>query len=267
MTPAKAWDLFTARGDMIPRGENFLVKCPGHEDKTRSLSIRLKEDDGGVIVKCFAGCKIDDIAKGLDCRVADFFSSSADKYERKAVIANYVYQDERGVPLYRVQRTDPKGFYQQRWKSNDGCDRWLNGLGDVRRVLYHLPQLLASDRPVVIVEGEKDVENVEKLGFIATTVSGGVEGWRSVFADVLRGRICILIPDNDEPGRQFSAHVATFLPMSVGVQLPGLQPKQDISDWIAAGGTAAKLRDLVRQSARDRVTFAMSVAIKLGAVK
>lgn len=44
----------------------YMAKCPGHEDRTASLSIR-KLDDGRVLVHCFAGCSVEEVpsAAGL----------------------------------------------------------------------------------------------------------------------------------------------------------------------------------------------------------
>jgi len=257
---AKAWKILEDRGLREENGQ-FKTLCPAHADKKQSLQV-MRNDKQVILLRCFAGCATVGVVEALGIKMGDLWPEDDVIVPPPPgkLIATYDYVDEQGATLYQVLRYDPKAFKQRRangtWK-----------LGDVRRVLYRLPQLLASDRPVVIVEGEKDVHNVESLGFLATTVSGGVEGWRSEFADVLRGRVCILLPDDDDPGRQFSAHVATWLPYSVGLQLPGLQPKQDVSDWIASGGTAADLRELVRGAAASKLDVATAVAKRLGAIR
>ncbi|MGC2517863.1 MAG: DNA primase [Burkholderiales bacterium] len=45
----------------------WLARCPSHEDKTPSLSLR-EIDDGRVLVHCFAGCDVESVlaAVGLD---------------------------------------------------------------------------------------------------------------------------------------------------------------------------------------------------------
>lgn len=42
------------------RPGNWLACCPGHEDKTASLSIR-ELDDGRILVHCFAGCSVEEV--------------------------------------------------------------------------------------------------------------------------------------------------------------------------------------------------------------
>ena len=57
----------------------------------------------------------------------------------------------------------------------------------------------------------------------------------------------VILPDRDDPGRRHAQDVAARLagkPAEVKViELPGTG--KDVSDWIAAGGTAAKLIELI----------------------
>lgn len=45
--------------------------CPAHPDRTPSLSVT--EGDRGVLVKCWAGCTVDEIADAMGLGVADLF--------------------------------------------------------------------------------------------------------------------------------------------------------------------------------------------------
>ena len=156
------------------------------------------------------------------------------------VVARYVYCEENGAPLFRVCRTDPKGFYQQRWTGG----RWVNGLRDTRRVLYHLSEVIEA--PIVfLVEGEKDVETLRESGFVATTAAGGTGAkWLPEYTDTLRGREVILVPDGDEPGwrraielsRELVGKVARLVVFN---DLP--EGTKDISDWFAAGHSETEL--------------------------
>ena len=57
------------------------------------------------------------------------------------------------------------------------------------RVLYRLPDLLNAppERPVFVVEGEKDVETLASLGLIATTNAMGAGKWRPEYNEALKG--------------------------------------------------------------------------------
>ena len=166
------------------------------------------------------------------------------------IVAEYDYRDENGATLFQVRRKLPKAFVQ---RATDGNGGWREGKGcmdGVRRVLYRLPELLAADpsRPVFVVEGEKDADALCALGLVATTNPGGVKKWRREYGEHLRGRDTVILPDNDDTGRDHAAHVRKmlkgFAKSARVIELPGLPPKGDVSNWIEAGGTAVKLLQL-----------------------
>jgi DNA primase len=158
--------------------------------------------------------------------------------------AVYRYRDEEGKLLYEVVRWSGKRFAQRR---PDGKGGWTWKLGKVRRVLYRLPELLAApDATVFITEGEKDVERLVREGVIATTNPGGTGKWRSDYNGHLKGRDVVILPDSDGPGCRHARTVATSLNACARtvkvVELPGLEEKGDVSDWLDAGHTGDDLR-------------------------
>jgi len=50
----------------------WIARCPAHEDKSPSLSIR-ETDDGRVLIHDFGGCAVDDVLAALDLRFSDLF--------------------------------------------------------------------------------------------------------------------------------------------------------------------------------------------------
>jgi hypothetical protein len=131
-------------------------------------------------------------------------------------------------------------------------------LEGVRRVLFRLQELLKADPKarVYIVEGEKDVKRLVKLGLVATTNSGGAGKWQPEYNRFLKGRRVVILPDNDEPGRSHAEEVARNLAgvaKSVKiVHLPHLPDKGDVSDWLQAGGTRKRLVALVKKAPEYR---------------
>ena len=172
--------------------------------------------------------------------------------QRKGTIdCVYQYRDAAGtVVVFEVVRfKNPKGFAQRRpGKDRDGKPLW--GLGDVEPILYRLPELLAADPalPVWVVEGEKDVDNLKAKGLIATCNPMGAGKWREHYAESLRGRDCVILPDNDRLGREHAQQVAQSLAGTARsirvVELPGLPDRGDVSDFLARGGTVDQLREL-----------------------
>lgn len=152
----------------------------------------------------------------------------------------YDYADEHGITLFQVVRLPGHKFYQ---RQPDGT-KSVRGL---RQVPYRLPELLAADPAayVFVVEGEKDVDNMRACGLLATCNAGGAGKWRKAHAEHLTGRRVIILPDNDEAGRNHAATVAASLQGVASdvrvVELPGLPPKGDVSDWLAAGHSADEL--------------------------
>jgi hypothetical protein len=178
-------------------------------------------------------------------RLADSTSGNGHRH----IIAEYDYRDERGTPLYQAVRLAPKDFFVRR---PDGRGGWITKdvFKAVKRVLYQLPELLASPikEPIFVVEGEKDVDRLRSLELVATTNVGGAGKWRKEYNKALRGRRVIILPDNDDPGRQHADQVRRHLDgiaSSVKIlTLPDLPPKGDVSDWLDAGGTKHGLLEM-----------------------
>jgi energy-coupling factor transporter ATP-binding protein EcfA2 len=237
--------------DIKPQGGGWQAKCPAHDDNQASLSIN-QGDDGRALLRCHAGCGIDQICSALEIQKSALFAQKKQEQRKKKrrIIAIYPYVDEQGKLLYQAIRTEPKGFFQRIPNGSGGWEYKLNG---VRRVPYRLPGLLASaGQPVYIPEGEKDVETLVTLGLTATCNVGGAGKWLDPYADFLAGRMVTILPDNDEPGRKHALQVARSL---VGkakeiriVQLPDLPAKGDVTDWINRGGTKEQLLELAENT-------------------
>jgi predicted P-loop ATPase len=155
----------------------------------------------------------------------------------------YDYQDEKSELLFQVVRKPGHKFLQRRGPSGP----W--NLKGVRRVLYRLPELLASSGGVFVCEGEKDVDNLRALGVAATTNPGGAGKWRSEYGIFLKDRDVVILPDNDVAGISHAHQVKKLvsgIAKSVRIlHLPDLPEKGDVSDWIAAGHDAADLAELL----------------------
>lgn len=206
--------------------------CPAHDDATPSLSVT-EGEDGRVLLNCHAGCSFDAIVESLALEKKDLFERSAQQ-PKSHVLKTYDYLDEEGKLLYQVCRYVPKGFKQRR----PGADgQWIWNLQGVRRVPYKLPEILSNpDARVFLVEGEKDADRLHESGLLATTSPGGAGKWRDEYAEFLRGRDVIVVPDNDDAGRTHARDVATsVLPVAKSVRildLPDLEEKGDVSDWL-----------------------------------
>jgi hypothetical protein len=261
-----AQQLAAALGGVVS-GSEVLAPGPGHSPKDRSLSIRLDPAaPDGFVVHSFSGddplaCK-DHVRDKLGIRweprpragasIVRMQDRVSAQVAAKSEVAEYVYRLEDGTPYLRVKRTPDKQFYQAHWTGSD----WANGAPKGTKIPYRLPQLLeAEHETVLIVEGEKDADNLAALGFVATTNAGGAEKWTDDLAVHFKGRDVYILPDNDEPGERHAALVADKL-ASVAreiriVRLPNLPPKGDVSDWLSAGGTVDELARFMEATPKE----------------
>lgn len=218
-----------------------IVKCPSHNDGTASLSIG-KAADGGVLLKCFAGCETTSIVASLGLTMKDLFaeekvkqftpiSAETPSVEKPVVETIYRYQDATGKEVYQALRLKPKSFRQRHMV--DGS--WVWTMDGVERVLYHLPEIMAA-KQVWIVEGEKDADNLAALGFTATCNVGGAGKWLDGYTASLTGKEVAICGDTDEAGQK---HVELVFNSIAGtaknVRLVKLPAKfKDVSDYIAS---------------------------------
>lgn len=220
-------------------GSGWMAKCPAHDDKNPSLSIR--EADGKVLVYCHAGCGQRDVIETLK---AKGLWPELPVNQRREIAATYDYCNEVGQMLYQVVRTIPKGFFQRRPGGHGG---WINKKSK-RQVLFNLREVVQA--PIVfVVEGEKDAETLRNQGFVATTNAGGAEApWLPEFTDALAGREVILIPDNDKPGRERAARIARALFGRVTrLVILELEGAKDVTEWFDKGHGELELIELVEK--------------------
>jgi 5S rRNA maturation endonuclease (ribonuclease M5) len=238
-------------------GKGWTARCPAHDDQRNSLSVS-QGDDHRILLHCHAGCRPEAIVKALGMDMRDLFPTyippkveSFKMQQRRNIIAIYDYNDVNGQLLCQVVRFQPKNFKQRRPGENSD---WIWNLNGVPRVLYRLPELSTADlsEPVLITEGEKDVETLRTLGLVSTTNPGGAGKWQPEYDEVLRGRHVVILPDNDPVGHQHAEQVArSLLGVAASVKLIkllGLTEKGDISDWIKAGHTREELLQLIEQT-------------------
>jgi len=237
-----------------PCGNGWKALCPAHDDHKPSLKVD-EAEDGKVLLKCFAGCDTKDILAAIGLTMRDLYPEPEQKHGQEGpgkIIATYGYKDADGRLLFQVCRTADKRFFQRR---PDGKGGWLNGLGDVKPVLYRLPEVLQAlkqGETIFIPEGEKDVDNMARVGLAATCNPMGAGKWRDHYSNWLKGANVVILPDNDEPGRKHAQQVAQSLygkAASVKVlELPGLPAKGDVSDWLEAGHTKEELMRLAEET-------------------
>jgi putative DNA primase/helicase len=208
--------------------------CPIHNGTRDSFAINSETGQWFCHSQCARGGDILDLE--MELTGANFKTAKTEVFriigreeERKPrIMAEYNYVDEKGELLYQVLRHDPKGFSQRR---PDGAGGWIWNLKSVRRVPYHLPELLEA-AIVFIAEGEKDVDVLREFGFSATCNSGGAGKWRPEFNQLFSGKEVCILPDSDPAGWRHALDIARNL---VGIaakvqimELPGRERRRGV---------------------------------------
>ena len=127
-------------------------------------------------------------------------------------VCDYDYVDESGKILYKASRhvkDDGSKTFKIKRPDPESKFGWSYGLkaAGIKRVPYRLDRVVATakkGRQIIIVEGEKDVESVEKaLGMVATCNVGGALKWGYDFpenwGEWFKGSSGILIIADKDP--------------------------------------------------------------------
>ncbi|MEG2469475.1 MAG: hypothetical protein RSB86_19050 [Comamonas sp.] len=256
------------------KGE-YMCNCPAHDDKNASLSV--SDGEKGIVLYCHTKrCSSDAIVKAMGLCMRDLFHEQLDsssvpgkvvhtgntaapapakrsggKKPRGKFVCAYAYTDETGKTLFeacRYQREDGSKTFSLRQPDPDKPGEYKYTKEGARLVLYRLPEVRAAikaGKPVFVVEGEKDCDNMAALGYTATTNPMGAGKWHAgEYTPSLKDADVYIIPDNDVVGREHALSVAqAVLKVAKAVHildlvkaLQELPAKGDISDFFKLTG-------------------------------
>lgn len=227
--------------------------CPIHGEKTPSFSVR------GEKWRCFGCGKGGDVIdlimelKGYDyvraCKELGIeVNAGAEKvYNQKELIkraftkndikAIYTFTDELGnIKYYKVKLLDEEGKKIIRYAHLEG-DRVVFNRGDSLELPYNLKAVrkaINEDKRIFIVEGEKDADTLNNMGYIATSLKGVTKYDLSFF----KGARVYFIGDTGQAGEQYKKHIFSQLKDYVKefnvidpLGLNQLGDNKDITDW------------------------------------
>lgn len=189
-----------------------------------------------MVLKCQAGCDTRDVIARVGIKPRDlFYDSVAKTTERPQVVAVYEYPG--GVQ--KLRRSD-KSFT---WRRPDGKGGWIYNRQGVPHALYIAGTLTNI---VAVTEGEKDADNLHRLGFDAASGADGAGPgkWRQEYTEQLRDRTVIIFPDHDAVGKAYAEETAAALHgVAACVRLcdlstvwPEIPEHGDVSDLISKFG-------------------------------
>ena len=128
-------------------------------------------------------------------------------------------------PVYLSDRGYCLGFPKKPWRLYGSIDS---------------PSLTEA-ATVIVVEGEKCADVLNRYGFTATTSAGGAKNAKNTDWTVLSGKQVLLWPDNDIDGRRYMADVQEILqslqpPARISILDPAnadLAEKEDAADFVS----------------------------------
>ena len=181
-------------------GSSWMACCPAHEDREPSLHLS-DSDDGTLLVHCLAGCEQRAVIDALKARVL--------WPERKQTgnnMTSWRYEYAEGSHAFDIVRFPSKKI---RPRLPDGTWKALSP----PRPLYGLPAIIASLKPVLVVEGEKTADAARRIfpDHVVTTSSGGSKAARMTDWKPLSGRDVTIWPDADQAGKSYAKSVRKIL--------------------------------------------------------
>lgn len=245
-------------------GDSWVASCPCRsDDDNPSLSVS-QGKDGRVLVNCHrgSGCDTNQICEAMGLQISDLFPKTTPKptpKDKLSLVATYDYLDEHGSLLFQKLRyIDQDGRKTFRQRRPDGAGGWIFSLGDTPKVLYNLPAVLgaaAEGNRVYVVEGEKDADTLNGLGYVSTTMPGGAGKWLDIHTQALAGAKVEILADNDEPGLAHGRAVAAAL-QSAGIRARVWRtPKgKDVSEFLGMGGN---LKEVVPVENDDMIVISV----------
>lgn len=246
-------------------GAEWRCACPIHKGKRDSFSVNMETgmwrchsecDEGGDAIRLeerLYNLSFKEAKNSVEKLVGPTSASGSQPSNKSLtfgrIIATYDYKDALGELIYQVVRYEPKNFRQRR-PDPESRDGWSWKLGSIDRMLYCLPEMLNGPDPVVVVEGEKDVDLLRSWGFNATCNSGGAGKFTQDMANHLKDRKVVIIPDQDEKGIHHGKEVAAKSKFAgADVYVLDIEEAKDISDWAASGGSREALARLIDTAA------------------
>jgi len=228
-----------------PNGNNsYMVTCPCHNDNTQSLCI--SEDNGKILLNCFAGCRAEDITRAIGLSMRDLFQAPQQSNKPpKPASTEYRYGDRlKKIRFYKWNKDKwQKSFC---WQHKDDNGSWQKGRGGINPPLYKQELLNnIADHTIYIVEGEKDADTMtDKVGLLAVSAPDGAtkgskgKKWDNRFTPLFKDLNVAIIPDNDEAGKNFASLVANELltvahsvkVLDLCTEWENLKEKGDITD-------------------------------------
>lgn len=275
-TVASAEGIASALGGREVSAGQFLARCPAHDDKTPSLSV--KQNGDKILLHCFAGCEFTEIKEALEDRGISLDSGKEitkslglpegilPKVDEYRYVAHWAYRNKDGeIQGYVVRYEDDSGEKSFRPYFQKDGGKWKQGYSaDIKdsRPLYNLDKIARTEpgeQEIWITEGEKKADVLTGFGLTATTSLNGSQSPKKTDWTPLAGHHVVIWPDQDRAGKTYAANVFKTLQHLdesaiieiVDVDQMDLDEKEDADDWAKKGYGEQDLLEIPRTPAAD----------------
>lgn len=271
-------------------GNGYDVQCPCHDDRHQSLSIS-KGNKAPIVWRCQAGCNGKDVQKKLE-EILGFpiYPKKGSVSQMPNAQPEAIYQYAlNGVVLYEKVRWPDKIFRAQHLhtKHDAACkereerfkkpcanlNKIANWKPEAPTILYYQDKLdrLRGRVPVIVCEGEKDCDRLNKLlgdEYVAVTNDGGGASWNAQHGVLLQNCDIIIAEDFDKAGRERTQQIKKVggyksLIGALRFKEGEVELKGDVSDWLDAGHSVEELKERLKNGLEE----AANVVIKTGKPK
>lgn len=168
------------------------------------------------------------------------------------LIKLYRFEDENNKTLYFTAKFSTPAKKEIRYFSIvDGKVEWNRNSDAVPYNLYRLNKALKENKPVFIVEGEKDADTINYIGYTATSL----KGIKDINIDMFKDANIYSIADTGEAGEQYQEHIWYELKDKIKhfrvVELPNIEKlgnNADVTDWFQDGHTKEEFKAAMKDS-------------------
>lgn len=177
----------------------------------------------------------------------------------------YFYRNKDNVPvLARIKYKDKNTGKKQYSQANIIDDDYykLDFKSEKLNLIYNMPKVIKNiqeNKYIFLVEGEKDADNLNRLGFVATTCRE-INSATNEVLNPLNNSNLIVLGDNDEAGRKHIQNIKNKLlgrvksfRILILKEIYDLGEKADISDFIEAEFNKGKSTKDIRKIISNRI--------------
>lgn len=263
------------------------ICCPFHKEKTGSLKVKFDSNSNKDKFKCFgcgeAGDAIDFIMKirgigyneareylGLEVKKSfneletdkireyiDWQINHRDDYIGFKLIGLFQFVDKNNKPLYyKAKFLKPDGskitpYYHIEENKVINTRKY----DEVPYNLYNILRAIEEGKIIIIVEGEKDANTLNKELKNSKYVATSLKGVKDLSFLKIEGVKIFVIGDTGEAGQKYIEKIKYELLETAGEfrviklkNITSLGDNKDVTDWLNAGHTKYELTDAFRRS-------------------